>query len=173
MYSTNGQGQAAANLALDCGFLADAELLRESCRRNSIGKFCNPANEQLNGFSDNITEVCGSSSVTTCSSECRDQIMLARNTLGCCVNVGHNDSSSPLYNPEPFTYALWSSCNVEPVTEECSPSTIKIGLDQDRSDIWTPSCPTAVYLERLVSISCTRRFLEPVLDMLARAVCSE
>ena len=157
---SNGLRQAAANAALDCDMLDVAEQFRGDCQRNSMGEFCDLEIELSFDYTYNITVACGSS-VTTCSSECRDQIMLARNALGCCINVGLNDSSSSVYTPEQFTYALWSTCSVEPVTEECSPSTVNLRQRSGRP------CTEVAYIEQTLSIWCTRRFVEPVLEKLA------
>ena len=65
--------------------------------------------------------------------------------------------------PTYFTHDLWSSCNVDPVTEECSSSTVTIPRPNSES------CPLDTLLERIAEVSCDPRYSQPIVDALSRA----
>ena len=55
-----------------------------------------------------------------CSAECRNTLMTIRNNLGCCFNAFFNNSEiySAIF-PLTLSYALWSSCGMEPPNRTC------------------------------------------------------
>lgn len=146
--------QEEANLLLRCNLAQSAEFVSFICQRNSRGDYCS-----LVGIGLSDMDVCASFN-GTCTLQCKDQLVFIRDQLGCCISA-YNDSTSPFYTPI-FNYTLWSSCGVEPVTQECAPSPINLVNSQV-----DPTCTTSVLLERIGFISCTRRFVQPILDRLS------
>lgn len=156
----SGLLQAAAEVAVNCNDLQMAQFFHNSCRRNSNGRYCDSGSSFLFVYTKDITNVCRNST-TVCSTECRNLLTRTRNELGCCINIGQNDSSNLIYDPEPFNYTLWSNCNVEPITEECTPSTVNLPQRSGRT------CTPSSLFEQLNRVSCTRRYVEPVLKVLS------
>ena len=104
--------KANARVAAKFNSTSGIRYYQDTCSSNAVGRFCGVFGFETAAF-ENITKVCGRSP-TCCTPECRDTIITARATLGCCVSI-LNDTSSP----SPFFYSLWSLCGVEPVTEQC------------------------------------------------------
>ncbi len=118
-FCVNGYYQEFASLLQNCNRSGDAQRIQDGCIRNSMGAYC-----PLSGnFRLSIKRLCDSS-----SSECRDLLITLRNQQGCCVNILNNSNVYTLYECSSYAYSLWSSCGVEPVTEECQPSTVPIVL---------------------------------------------
>ncbi len=155
----NGLIQESANVLLQCNQRQSADIVVGRCRRNSNGDYCNLASAYILDVNSAAAECLPSGE--TCTTRCRNLLMLLRNDLGCCLNLEFNSTLSPLYSPAVFTSALWSSCSVEPVTEECTPSTAQITLTQIDS-----SCTGSNLFRRASSLICTRRYLQPILDRL-------
>lgn len=106
-------------------------------------------------------------STTTCTTQYRNLLTSIRDQLGYCINAIYNDSTntiSELYMPIPFSYALWSSCGIEAVTEQCTSSTILLPQTQMDS-----SCTTADYISQSGYLMCTQRYIQPILDRLLAA----
>ncbi len=149
----NGLYQEYASLSQRCNASDDAQVLQDTCSRNSMGNYCGSID--IDPLETNIGRVCGISS--TCSFECRNLLVSARNRLGCCVSAYNNSVSEFAY-----AYSLWSSCGIEPVTEKCSSSTIKLQPAQV-----DPTCTSDVFAERVQSLLCRKQYIEDVQDRLS------
>ena len=154
----NGLVQQTINSFQECNRGSTAQLLVDRCRRNSNGEYCNVVITHLVNVNSAATECTGSQE--GCNASCRDLLMLLRDELGCCLNLEFNSTLSPVYSPSVFTPELWSRCNVEPVTEECTPSTVQLASVQGRP------CSDSELLERSGMITCTRSLLQPIVDEL-------
>lgn len=163
---TGGVFEEYASLLLQCNSRSGAAAIHESCISNSMGFFCGSQSDDL--FID-TNNACGAGALPgTCTPECRDFLIATRARLGCCVSL-FNDSSSTLYEPEPFRYSLWSLCGVETVTEQCAPS--PFALPQAQVD---PTCNQTVFQERLIAdIFCRRDFIEALRDELSSEDCED
>ena len=117
---TNGYYEDYAFLAAQCFQRAIAQNIQAVCSVNAMGRIC----ATIDTDPYNIESVCGTSS-TTCSSGCASALTNLRAELGCCVNVYNttdNITDSESSDQFVYSYALWSLCDVEPVTERCTPS---------------------------------------------------
>ena len=156
----NGFVQESIDFMLQCNLRQEAEGFVAGCQRNSNGDYCSIAETYFDDIIE-LGESCAES-VENCATECRASLMRLREELGCCLNLMYNTSNfGPLLlnNPNPLTSALWSRCGVEPITEECTPSTVELP-DSETGDLSLCS------VERGVSISCEKRFLQPLVDEL-------
>ena len=79
--------------------------------------------------------------------------MDARGELGCCFNALNMSASAILDYP---------LCDVEPVTEECRTSTIKL-----RSIPIDPTCNNVSLEQRLFSIVCRQRYVQDIRNALS------
>ena len=152
-FCTNGLGQEFADLALQCGESSTVQDLFSLCQRNPMGVYCGgiATGRELYDISAACTE-------NNCTSQCRNLLINTRNEFGCCINVLYNDT----YTPFAFRYSLWASCEVEPVPNDCTSSTLiqrPISID--------PSCTSSSYGVRLGSLHCSTRYIEPILETLA------
>ena len=131
--------------------------IQDVCGVNARGRVC-AALDTPDPYT--IESVCGTSP-TTCSSGCASALTNIRAELGCCVNA-YNTTDSESSDRFVYSYALWSLCNVEPVTERCTPSfDLPTGTDI--------TCNPLSIQEQLISgILCRAEFL----DSLRRALTS-
>ncbi len=162
---TNGYYQELARILQQCLDPVHARRTQESCRRNEMGRYCDSFHTffKLSNISSQDCEAAlMSGSASDCSPECREFLISSRSMLGCCVTV-HN-STNLLVEHVPFEYSLWSACGVEPVTEECPPSTITLPPDQN-----VPKCTDAFRFELLQSFQCRRQYVEPIQQTLSAA----
>ena len=153
---TNGLAQELADLALQCGESYDAHDLFNKCQRNPMGVYCGDIAIDREIIND-ISAACRGSN---CTSQCRNLLINIRNELGCCINIIFNGSSYSHYFA--FSYSLWASCEVEPVPNDCTSSTLirrPISID--------PSCTIFSYEVNIVSLYCSARYIEPILETLA------
>ena len=156
---TNGLVQETINLALRCNLRQQALFLVGNCQQNSRGDYCSLAGTFQQDV-NTLAIVCRDS-VETCTTRCRNYLMLLREELGCCLNLAFNNSLSPFNTPELFSYALWSSCGVESITEECSNT---VELPETEIDF---TCTTATFINEAGALTCSERFLQPILDRLS------
>ena len=158
----NGQAQETVNLGLRCNLPSLAIQAQNVCRRNSDGLYCGLAINYIYEV-DSIEETCATAITSSCTTQCRDLLMFIRNELGCCVNLIFNSTTnSLLFMPEVFNNSLWTTCGVAPVTETCSSSSISLDTTIDVD----PNCDIA---EEGIELTCTKRFLDPVVDALEDA----
>ena len=102
-----------------------------SCGQNDLGRRC--SNSTYRSFLFVIASSCSRTQVNeTCSTECRDALLTARNETGCCVNNLFNLSfgiSSAVCQPFPDTiFNLWDQCGVAS-PGFCSSSLTQSGCD--------------------------------------------
>lgn len=155
----NGLIQESINLALRCNGRQQALLLAGSCQRNSRGEYCSLAQTYQQDVST-LAFVCRDS-VEACTTRCRNYLTLLREELGCCLNLAFNNTLSPLNSPALFGYALWSSCGVEPITEECS-DTVRLPVTE--LDF---ACTAETYTNDAGALVCSERYLQPIFDRLS------
>lgn len=154
---TNGLFQDLVNLANQCRTSLSLSFVSTTyqniCKINSMGRYCGAYVATL--YPQFVEGVCYSAT-TNCSSDCRELLITTRDRVGCCINAINDISlSSPL-----LADSLWSSCGLEPVTEECSPSTITV------PDVRLDStCTTANFEHRFYSTLCKGRYFYPVPEM--------
>ena len=120
-FCNSGAFQDYASVFQRCNDSASANFFQAACTQNSMGKFCTEDTR----LKEDIKNACNSSN-SSCSSECRDLLITIRSELGCCIESLYNNSKVRIYDPISFAYSLWSTCGVEPVTQECPPSTITL-----------------------------------------------
>jgi hypothetical protein len=147
---TNGFYEDYAYVATQCSESSTAQNLQDLCSRNSMGTICATVNEP-DRFP--IQRACDSS--TTCSNQCRDLLNDVRNRLGCCVSV-YNSTDYP---QSIYRYSLWSMCNVEPITEQCTPSF-------PLHDFIPGACSTDYQQQLYSRVICRTEFLEATNDAL-------
>ncbi len=136
-----------------CNNQNQAKIWQTICRPNFKGVLCSYIN--TSGMYNSVERHCLSSN-SNCSSECRDTLVSTRNKLGCCIATFFNDSTSKVYDPALFGYSLWSGCDVEPVTEECPPSTITL-----ESPWVDPTCNNPDALSQLrIRAMCKRQYFD-------------
>ena len=141
---TNGRFQEYVYALLRCNELKQAQDYQDSCRRNSMERYCGEMDNSM--ISSNVSEACDITG-SSCNPECKNVLINARSEFGCCVNL--NNDSSHLYS-----YSLWSRCGVELVTEECSPSTITASSEVDSS------CKGKTVQESFISATCRQQYVE-------------
>ncbi len=145
----NGLSQEGADLLQGCNESVAAQGVQANCERNSMGTYCEAAG-QSHLF--NVISNCVLTS-PNCSSDCRNALVDARSELGCCFNALNMSASAIL------DYSL---CNVEPVTEKCRTSTIKL-----RSIPIDPTCNNISLPQRLWSIVCRQRYVQDIRNALS------
>jgi hypothetical protein len=156
----NGLVQQTVDLLEQCNMEPLAQLIADRCRRNLNGDYCNVASTHIVNVNSAAT-VCALSPRNNCTSECRELLMLLRDELGCCVNLEFNSTLSPVYSPSVFTPELWSSCDIELVTEECTPSTVQL-----RGTAGERTCTASELIEGAGMITCTQNLVQPIIDSL-------
>ena len=165
---SNGQAQETANLGLRCNLTSLAIQAQNVCRRNADGLYCGLAIHYIYEV-DSIEEICATAITSSCTTQCRDLLMFIRNELGCCVNLIFNSTTnSLLFMPEVFNNSLWTTCGVAPVTETCSSSPISSSpISLNTTIDIDPNCD--MIAEKGIELTCTKRFLDPVVDALEDA----
>ena len=114
---TKGYYEDYAFLAAQCFQRATAQNIQDVCGVNAMGRVCAAIDTP---DPDTIESECGTSP-TTCSSGCASALNNISTQLGCCVNA-YNATDSESNDKFVYSYSLWSLCDVEPVTEQCTPS---------------------------------------------------
>jgi len=163
----SGLFQASTDLTLRCGEPTSASVFQNGCQRNTNGDYCGLTAAYI-GEVNSITSTCESSLTGDCTDDCRSLLMGIRDALGCCVNSFFNESTDhdgipSLYRRDEFSYALWSNCGVETVTDECTASIVQVR----RNDI-SPDA-SGNYVAENGNLQCTRKYLEPIVDALRDA----
>ncbi len=161
---TNGYAQDLVNVAQQCNNSELAQAFHGACERNSNGIYCAGASVMDFQFQNNFFEICDSIN-QSCSSDCRNLLISARNQLGCCINF-FNDSTTI---DQHYAYSLWSGCGVDLVTQECQPSTVNLPPVQ-----LDPTCNETAGPERLHSLFCRKEYVESIRERLsATAGCQD
>ena len=150
---TNGLAQEIANEELRCNLTEEAQTTLDGCRQNRMGVYCGAASAYL---IEELENIC-SSSETICSTECRGLLMNINEELGCCINILLNSTEdSSLFN-----YTLWSSCGIEPISDDCQSSPITT------TTMVGPSCDESTYQKRFISLICSNKFAEPLFETMS------
>lgn len=148
----NGFFQDYVDLLEECHEHDEAKALQDGCRSKPNGKYC--GSMDIFAMRRNIEKNCNISDPTSCHATCKSSLNTIRSDLGCCLKI-YNDSTPP------FSYKLWSACDTEPVTQECSESTVKLSkrkIDQTCDGIWSPN-----FLQKLYSsVICKKKNLESI-----------
>ena len=152
---TNGLLQEQACAVQRCNRLELAQEIQDLCRRNSRGSYCGEVDIFM--INDNIRRVCVSSD-SNCSSECRYFLLSTRSQLGCYVNLLNATTEIEIL----FPYSIWFNCDIEPVNEECSPSTIT--LPSTEID---PTCNDEALIKRIHSALCRQEYTEDIRERLS------
>ena len=159
---TNGYYEDYAFLAAQCFQRAAAQNIQDVCGVNAMGRVCAALDTP---DPDTIESACGTSP-TTCSSGCASALSNIRTQLGCCVNA-YNTTDSESSDRFVYSYALWSLCDVEPVTERCTPSfDLPTGTDV--------TCNPLSFQEQLFSrVLCRAEFLDSLRSALTSGGCPD
>ena len=149
----NGHNQIMAFVAAQCNQTEDAIMISNFCRRNARGDFCGSFNgRELERFSS----ACNQSIMElVCMEECRGFLTSIRSRYGCCLNFFNSSGflADGSHEMLAFSHLLWSHCGVEPVDEECAPSTFELP-EVD------PTCGPEDINDRLHSnVFCNRKLL--------------
>lgn len=132
----NGLLQEEANFYHRCNYYPSAAIfIQQLCIFNSRGNSC--LNQDTSSIERNFQSECNSTS-STCSHECRNTLIINRYELDCCIPSFYNNTALSWYIQGPFNYSTWSSCDVEPVSQQCTPSSVTIPATQmDPMCNWT------------------------------------
>ena len=132
---------------------------RDFCRVNENGAICSTFDTFMDF--EQFTSACGSSLTrTSCSDECRSFLTANRARYGCCVTLFNDTLFLSSDEAVAFSYPLWSRCGVEPVTEECAPSSFVMPAGID------PTCTEEVLIERLTfRVFCRTEFLDDLRNL--------
>ena len=160
---TNGYYEDQAFLAARCFQRAAAQSIQDDCGVNAMGRVCAALDIP---DPDTIESVCGTSLNNTCSSGCVSALTNIRTQLGCCVNA-YNTTDSESSDQFVYSYALWSLCDVEPVTEQCTPSfDLPTGTDI--------TCNPLSFQEQLYSrVLCRAEFFDSLRSALTSGGCPD
>lgn len=113
--------RSALQTAVECNHDGWARHFANFCTMNRNGTRCGTA---LAYHADLIRsfDTCRSFGFTmNCSDQCRNELAIIRNDLGCCINAVLNYTGSPYAHLAPIlSYSLWSSCGLETVPTNCS-----------------------------------------------------
>ena len=160
---TNGYYEDYAYIAAQCNQSELAKSISDTCRTNENGVVCSAFDTDTS--LQQFTSTCGLFFTdNTCSEECHSFLTDARARYGCCINIYNNTELFIASKKEAitFSYPLWSRCGVEPVTEECAPSSFAMPTEID------PYCIDDVLLQRLTfRVLCRMEFLNDLRDFAA------
>ena len=114
---------AQLDVAVQCNDANKARLHANYCSRNENNTYCKAAEVyQADLYKLRFIDCKDSiDSSAKCTSTCRNGLKILRDNLGCCINAIYNFTGSAYEYLRPgLTYALWSSCGVEPITSTCT-----------------------------------------------------
>ena len=155
---TNGYYEDYAYLAAQCNQPDIARSISDNCRFNENGVVC-ASFDTLNDLTQ-FTSACGSSLNDSCSDECRSFLADNRARYGCCVTIFNDTRTLSADEAVAFSYPLWSRCGVEPVTEECAPSSFNMPAEID------PTCVGQDLTERLTfHVLCRTEYLDGLREL--------
>lgn len=150
-----GYYESYASICAQCNQTEMAQGIVDTCRRNG-DEICGNLDHFFSTACDHNT------SNVTCTDKCREHLTTVRSTQGCCVNV-FNATAQRFRDSDKmalYDHALWSRCEVEPVSEQCPPSTFQLPNKTD------PTCTTTRELtSRLYSqVQCKREIAYHILS---------
>ena len=155
---------AHLDAALQCNNTNQARVFANLCSRNENGTYCG-ATEAYQADLSKLTFIDCKDSIPSsaqCSSACRNALKTFRDNLGCCINAIYNFTGSgyEYYRPA-LSYALWSSCGIEPITSTCTgmrPFTLPTNPQQ--------TCSFSQRLTRELELTCTPSNLDSLRSLL-------
>ena len=111
------------NSAVSCNNVEFANLHSNTCARdNQTGLYCGAAMAYSLDIGRLLFGTCASTLLDgNCTPECQNSLTSVSNSLGCCINAIFNitDGLYSSFGIPAFSYALWSSCGVEPPDIMC------------------------------------------------------
>lgn len=106
-----------------------ANYLIHICSHKSDGQYCSILDTHYQAVS-NVTSSCTQGN-ETCSTGCRDALLMAKDEIGCCVNYRSSSTAYEefcLHVPVPdMTFDLWDECNV--TSPGVCPSSLSSGCE--------------------------------------------
>ena len=154
---TSGFFQSIIDETLRCGFRSVVPRFEVACRQNEARNYCGAAG----AYVPEIVRIMSTCQPTVCSSECRSNIMILRERLGCCINLLLNGTIPQFASA--FSFSLWSRCGIETVPNTCPPSQLDLSTPQIRS------CSQTEYSRSLFELICTRSNSQPIRDALSNS----
>lgn len=105
-------GQKIVDFFVNCGRNVDFEL--SLCTMREDGTLCYEASVlAMNDTNRAVTECLPVTS--SCSNTCRTELQNFQTNLGCCINSFYNSTGLTFQPRNITTYALWSSCMLQPL----------------------------------------------------------
>ena len=151
----NGFYQGYASILQSCNDSSqEAQTLQNDCTQNSMGEYCGLLGDILK--TSGIETVCNNS-IDTCSPECRSLLNTTRQRLGCCINFINSTLYSDYSSSLPAILP-WSSCGVEPVTQQCEPGPIDL-----QSGVHLP-CSSEAFISNVL---CRQQYIQDIQNRLA------
>ena len=123
--------------------------LSTQCARDpDIGAYCSETLFYVGDAVQLLTE-CNITLIQSgmCPANCSMQLQALRDSLGCCINAVFNRTDSPyadFFLPY-FSYTVWRTCNVTPITTTCT------GMVPFNLPDFAKTSPNCSYSERLSS----------------------
>ena len=139
--------------AVECNHDGWARYFANYCTMNTNGTRCATALAYHADFI-RLFGTCALSFTTNCSDQCRNDLAIIRNDLGCCINAIFNYTDSPYAHLAPiFSYSLWSRCGLETVPTDCgTEGTIPYTLSNSQ----TVRCNSTQVVSRITEDNCQR-----------------
>ena len=139
--------------AVECNHDGWARHVANFCSMNRNGTRCG-AGLAYNADFLRLFATCGSSFVPTnnCSDQCRNDLSIIRNDLGCCINALFNYTGNPYAYLAPlFSYHLWSKCGLQSVPTDCG---TEGRLLYTLTNSQTVTCNSTQVLSRITAAVC-------------------
>ena len=119
---SSSNGQPVVNRILrDNRCINYAKTLVDACAINSNGQYCSEVLSNDIGSDGSFTfSLTDCYTITTCTPNCRRSIEDAKSTYGCCLGATNQTYNALGIRYPPFSYAVWSSCGVNPPEAQCT-----------------------------------------------------
>ena len=162
---TSGYSQKVVDIATGCRNDSYARNAANTCTRNDKGQTCGAVALKFFSGQTNAESCLGSVANDFCSSECRNFLQSAKDSLGCCLNAYVNKTDYPLFREyrEHVDHRLWDLCDVDLPEEECKDSGIKVEFLRD-----VKSCTSQEILTNFVRYECAADIGQPLVDNLMK-----
>ena len=162
---SSGYSQKVVDIATDCKNDSYARNTANTCARNDKGETCGAVALKFLSGQTNAESCLGSVANEFCSSECREFLQSAKDSLGCCLNAYVNKTDYPLFREyrEQVDHRLWDLCEVDLPEEECKDSGIKVEFLND-----VKSCTSQEILTNFVRYECSADIGQSLVDNLMK-----
>ena len=162
---SSGYSQKVADIATGCRNDSYARNTANTCARNDKGETCGAVALKFLSDQTNAQSCIGSVANDFCSSECRNFLESAKDSLGCCLNAYVNKTDYPLFDQyrEHVDYRLWDLCEIDLPEEECKDSGIKMDFSKD-----VKSCTSQEILTNFVRYECSADIGQSLVDNLMK-----